>query len=117
MNDALQGVTRHLLTATVLILLLAGAPHAQQPPARGDVAAAIGFTGIDAGPYGPFGGDQWKGSVYGTAAAGWYWTDHVKTEIDVGTGSRARSYHTEDPGGSRRTIAATNARSGAATSA
>jgi hypothetical protein len=41
-----------------------------------------------------FGPDHnWAHAIlYGGAGAGWYWTDHLKTQIDAGAGTPARHY-------------------------
>src|SRR5262245_27637806 len=37
--------------------------------------------------------NDWLNSIlHGGAGAGWYWTDHAKTQIDFGAGTRARQY-------------------------
>src|SRR5262245_12997341 len=39
--------------------------------------------------------NDWLNDIfYGAAGAGWYWTDNIKTQVDVGAGSRGRQYRT-----------------------
>jgi hypothetical protein len=56
------------------------------PLARADAWAGLGWHHAriaEAGEY-----DDWyHRSASGTAGAGWYWTDHLRTEIDIGVTS------------------------------
>jgi opacity protein-like surface antigen len=37
--------------------------------------------------------DTWlNGIFYGGAGAGWFWTDHLKTQVDIGAGTKAHQY-------------------------
>lgn len=36
--------------------------------------------------------DDWHGSLFGGASVGWYWTDHLKTEVDVGAHTPITAY-------------------------
>jgi len=37
--------------------------------------------------------NDWLNQIfYGGAGAGWYWTDNLKTQVDIGTGTRARQF-------------------------
>jgi hypothetical protein len=40
--------------------------------------------------------DWLNGIFYGGAGAGWYWNDHLKTQIDIGAGTRGTQYRFED---------------------
>jgi outer membrane protein W len=71
----------------------AASAHAQdlitQPLVRADAWAGVGWHHARLAEEGEY--DDWyHGSLSGTASAGWYWTDHFKTEIDAGTTSRGR---------------------------
>jgi hypothetical protein len=80
---------------TAIWLALAASAGAQQLPheplVRADASGTIGwFNGrtADAEPY-----DEWYNrSFYGGIEAGWYWTDHLKTEIDFGANTRGQRY-------------------------
>jgi hypothetical protein len=72
----------------------AQAPEVAPVVGRADFHAALGwqnlridreeFTGPD---------HNWAHAIlYGGAGAGWYWTDHLKTQIDVGANTPARHY-------------------------
>jgi opacity protein-like surface antigen len=38
-------------------------------------------------------GDDWANDIgYGGAGVGWYWTEHLKTQIDVGAGTEGEHY-------------------------
>lgn len=39
--------------------------------------------------------NDWLNDIfYGGAGAGWYWTENLKTQVDVGAGTRGRQYRT-----------------------
>lgn len=87
------------LQAAALVLLAVPAFAQTNPPpspvSRRDFGATLGWfnankSELDADPY-----DDWYGrSLHGGLAAGWYWTDHLKTEVDVGatTTAKLRTY-------------------------
>ena len=90
--------TLHAFAASVAVTLLAsaaGAPaHAQGAPpiARADAAALVGWLAASSGSAGPHRGDDWNNNFFGGASVGWYWTDHLKTEVDSGAGTEATAY-------------------------
>ena len=81
-------------------LIGAGTAAAQGPethPAaqRADFHAAIGWQNLRLDPADDTNryDDNWVNSIlFGGAGGGWYWTDHHKTQIDVGVGTPARHY-------------------------
>ena len=84
----------------VLAAVLAGsaaAASAQTEPrvTRGDVSGTIGWLSADTHPSGPYNDNNWASSFFGAASAGWHWTDNLKTEIDFGAGTKARTLNTE----------------------
>lgn len=60
-----------------------------------DAAANIGWLHLDTRV--GRAGDQarWDNTLVGGISAGWYWTDHVKTEIEVGGASEAQGFGNE----------------------
>jgi hypothetical protein len=81
-----------LLTAWLAGAGLAGA---QTPPpsplTRADVQASFGWQNLREPQ--PFGYDNWINAlVFGDAAAGLYWTDHLRTQIDAGTTTEGQHY-------------------------
>ncbi len=77
--------------------LMFSSPVAAQPNdpvARADASGTIGWLLVDKDGEAYF--NHWHSSLYGGFGGGWYWTDHLKTEIDFGVGEEAGSY------GSRR---------------
>jgi hypothetical protein len=67
--------------------------QARTPLARADVTGIVAVLGVDndvAAPY--VGGDDWHSSFFGGVAGGWYWTDHLKTEVDFGAGTESQVY-------------------------
>jgi hypothetical protein len=80
---------RLLLTAIATALALGWPdPSTAQPLVQADVAGSLGWlngnlAAIDAG-------DEWyHRSLFGAADFGWYWTDHLKTQVETGVGSEA----------------------------
>src|SRR5215212_6076105 len=81
-------------------LLLAGAASGQtaettMPVERGDFHAVIGWQNLrqerDDEALESY--NNWaNGILYGGAGAGWYWNAHLKTQVDVGAGSRGQHY-------------------------
>ena len=78
----------HLLLAAALVAASAPAARAQTPAppspvARWDLAGTLGWFNADKGDATRESYNDWyNSSVYGGIGAGWYWTDHHKTEID-----------------------------------
>lgn len=75
----------------------AAAASAQSPPrplVRADVSATIAWLEVDAssGSGTPFVHHHWESSLFGTIGAGWHWTDHLKTEVDFGAGTKADAF-------------------------
>ena len=75
------------------------APDASAQPApsviRGDAAATIGWLAANSHAPGPFDSDNWVNSLFGAGSIGWHWTDHLKTEADIGAGTKARAFRNE----------------------
>jgi len=82
--------------------LLAGAAlaGAQEPPrvpfVRGDAHVVIGWQNLHKEQPERQYRDDWINSIfYGGAGAGWYWTEHLKTQVDFGAGTKGRQYRFE----------------------
>lgn len=78
-------------------LAIAGRAAAQDPSrsplSRGDAQVVIGWQNLHKPQPGPLSYDNWvNGILYGGAGAGWYWNDHLKTQVDVGAGTHGRQY-------------------------
>ena len=69
---------------------------AQTPTiARGDVAGTVGWLTVEKRePSQPYDGDDWHNSFFGAISAGWYWTEHLKSELDFGAGTTATAHFT-----------------------
>lgn len=84
-----------LLTAAA-ILLAAGASAQTPAPAvqlpRADAHFVLGWQNLHKDQPQSSYNDWLNGIVYGGAGAGWYWTDHAKTQVDVGGGTRGSQY-------------------------
>jgi hypothetical protein len=110
------------------ILIAMGAPAlwmAAPPPAsaqsvelpRGELSGTLGTQSVGVSENGLYRGNRWDGGFHGAASAGWYWTEHLKTEIDFGGRTKGRvyepsavtlngtqTYYTTDRTFSRRTL-------------
>jgi hypothetical protein len=87
--------TRVLLV--VGVLWSGSSPVAQQlypGPPQGDVVATVGWLNVDNGRFGPYEGWSNRGVLAGVAA-GWLWTDHLKTEVDVSVSGEGEVYAAE----------------------
>jgi hypothetical protein len=90
---------RLLHAAIAAAAILAASPALAQPTAaplaRGDASGLIGWlnvdrSGEDDSPY-----DEWANRIaFAGGSFGWYWTDHLKTEIDAGVSTVADRYAT-----------------------
>jgi hypothetical protein len=99
---AFQGVKafRSLNRIVLLAAFLAGTASAASAQsesrlARGDLAGTIGWLSADTHPSGPYNDNNWESSFFGAASVGWYWTENLKSEVDFGTGTKARVLSTE----------------------
>ncbi|HVL68152.1 MAG TPA: hypothetical protein VM364_12895 [Vicinamibacterales bacterium] len=81
-----------LLLAGALAALPSGAAAQQGPLVRADLSGMLGWQLARTESPGPYPNRQWHGDLFGGAAAGVYWTDHLKTELDFGAATEARAY-------------------------
>jgi opacity protein-like surface antigen len=91
-------MSRFALAAAAWLFGTAAA-FAQEPPhaslGRGDTTFVIGWQNLrkERPPQQQNYGNDWlHGVLYGGAGVGWYWTDHLKTHVDVGAGTKAHQY-------------------------
>ena len=64
---------------------------AAQTLQRADVAGLVGWLNADKSEITSY--NNWSNrSAYGGAIFGWYWTNHVKTELEFGVSSQAELY-------------------------
>lgn len=87
--------------AFAIIGLLAAIPAAAQqipaprsPLVRADAHGVLGWFNAEANVPESY-NDWYNRSLYGGAGFGWYWTDHLKTEIEVGATTTAEIYSNE----------------------
>jgi hypothetical protein len=85
--------------AALAAALLAGSrPASAQTPSpfpRGDANGSIGWLAVNESASGTRTGNGWHHSFFGAAGAGWYWTEHLKTELDAGAGTESSIYNGE----------------------
>jgi hypothetical protein len=81
-----------IAAAVVGSLLCAGPARAQSVAAlpSGDVVASIGWLNAHKPDLTPYG--DWHDSLDGALAIGWYWTEHVKSEIDAAASTESDLY-------------------------
>lgn len=82
------------MTLAAATLAVAPGAAAEQPAApqraRADVAGTIGWlSGNKSDLSGRWSNDWYNRGLFGGATAGWYWTEHHKTEIEFGASSAA----------------------------
>jgi hypothetical protein len=78
-------------------LLLEGDALAQtarpDPIARADVLGVVGWLHVDRSDLDPYDYGTWVNRIgFAGGGMGWYWTDHLKTEVDAGVSSSATRY-------------------------
>ena len=80
------------LAAAVLVVSSASPAPAQDGNrlARGDISATAGRLIVNIAEFDSY--DDWRGQGVFTAGVGWYWTDHLKTEVEIGASTNARTY-------------------------
>src|SRR4051794_37606076 len=84
------------LLASIAAALLPAVASAQTPVAlpRADAHAVLGWQNLHKDAPTDHYNDWLNDIFYGGAGAGWDWTDHLKTQVDVGAGTRAQQYRT-----------------------
>lgn len=65
---------------------------AAPPTTRADVHFVLGWQNLNKDQPQDSTNDWVNAIAFGGAGAGWYWTDHAKTQIDVGGGTKGRQY-------------------------
>jgi hypothetical protein len=84
---------RVLPIALAMILTVGGTAAAQEVQSarlsRGDVHVVVGWQNLKPGDAPPSRwNDRWVNTiVWSSAGAGWYWTDNLKTQVDLGGGT------------------------------
>ena len=82
------------MKALLLVSLLAQTPAAVTPIQlpRADVYGVVGWQNLHK-PQPVDSYNDWLNAIlHGAAGAGWYWTEHVRTQVDLGAGTRAHQY-------------------------
>ena len=79
------------------VLGVAPSVFAQEPPKtiNGDVSATVGWLSANTPASAQYDGNDWASSLFGTASAGWHWTDNLKTEIEFGGSTNMTAYRTD----------------------
>lgn len=69
-------------------------PAPPSPIARADVTGTLGWFNAEKAEIHslPYSNDWYSRSLHGSLGAGWYWTDNLKTEIDVAATTKAEMY-------------------------
>ena len=89
---------RRTVLLGILVTIAAGADASAQASAerpRSDAAGALAWqlTGTEGNrPY----SSDWHNALFGGGSAGWYWTEHHKTEVDFGTSSEMDQYRSRN---------------------
>jgi opacity protein-like surface antigen len=81
------------MKALFLVALLAqAAPPVGAPVTRADLHVVAGWQNLHKDQPQSSYNDWLNGIFYGGAGAGWYWNDHLKTQVDAGAGTRGTQY-------------------------
>jgi hypothetical protein len=87
---------RHAFLLLALLTCAAGVAHAQPAPGPVtgfDVAASIGLFAADRSERSDEGCcSSWSAGFFKGLSVGHYWTDHLKTEVDVGVPGPTEAY-------------------------
>lgn len=78
-------------------LLSAGPSFAQTGPRlpRGDGAGYVGWLAAEDEAGRRYVNRGWEDLFFGAVGAGWYWTEHLKLEVDFGASTAADAYRVE----------------------
>jgi hypothetical protein len=63
--------------------------HPPGPVARADASGLLGYLGSEK-PFDRY--NDWDHSLFGGGTFGWYWTDHLKTEVEAGVSTRSEKH-------------------------
>jgi len=89
---------RLALSFSALLFTAAGAAAQDVmnvPPTRGDAHFAIGWQNLrekQADESTPYRNDWLNSIFFAGAGGGWYWTEHLKTQVEFGGGTSGRQY-------------------------
>jgi hypothetical protein len=89
---AFKTVTLMFLAGFAALPPAAAFGQTRSPLARGDATGIVAVLGVENDVVEPYRGDDWHGALFGGVAGGWYWTDHLKTELDFGAGTESSVY-------------------------
>ena len=81
----------HTILIGTTFSVIAAAHASAQPLARADVTGTVGWFSADKSGISSY-NDWYSRSAYGGATFGWYWTDHLKSELELGATSAAELY-------------------------
>lgn len=83
---------------SLVVIVLAGAWNAaaqSAPLVRGDVSGTLGVQSVNARDDAFYRSRRFEGGFYGDVSGGWYWTEHLKSEIDFGARTKGRAWIAE----------------------
>lgn len=80
------------MKALFLVALLAQSPASPPDLPRADAHVVLGWQNLHKEQPQDYSDDWLNGIFYGGAGAGWFWTDHLKTQVDFGAGTKAHQY-------------------------
>lgn len=83
------------MKALLLVSLLAQAPAPVPALPRFDAHAVAGWQNLHKPQPQAYYNDWLNAIFYGGAGVGWYWNEHLKTQVDFGGGTRDQQYETE----------------------
>src|SRR3954452_19354890 len=87
---------KRVLGSFVLLLTVTAPPATAQESAvpRADVQGTVDWQNLKGGPS-ESSNDWINGIAAADAAFGWYWTDHLRSQVDVSAGTTGSQYRVE----------------------
>ena len=83
------------LVLTIALAAFSVARSEAQTVVRPDISASIGWLNVNKSSLDDY-NDWYNRGVHGAVAFGWYWTSHLKTEIEPSASSRVEFYSSRD---------------------
>ena len=82
-----------IATAAAVLVLWSASPASAQDRrllARGDVAGTAGWIAVNKTAIDTY--NDWHGQGFFTLGAGWYWTNHLKTDVEIAATTATETY-------------------------
>src|SRR5882672_1941519 len=91
-EEGLMRVVPFFLLAGVLAPAAAGGQPSPAPVSRLDLTVSTGWFAADRSVSSECCNSGWSAGLFKGAAAGYYWTDHLKSEVTIAAPGSTRGY-------------------------